>query len=425
MLHFASIRVLIVCCALAAPAFANQVWIVDPTLVAPPPGSFTAIQAAVAAAADGDVIVVKPGFDPAGFIIDGKSLTVVADLAGAPVGAVASTSSAEIRNLAANQKVLVRGLTLRGQASPTRVRLIHDAGAVVLEDVVVAVESSTWKIPDPMLEIVGSERVMVVRCTIHGRPKYFTAASETYPAGVAVAAIASTVSAYASSMRGGHGADAFVSSPFGTPSTAGAAALVLSGGTALVAGSALTGGAGGNGSNGEIGCFASSNGGPGVIVGGHLFTLDSAVQGGAGGTDSFGCPQVGGPGPAIQFVSGSIDPFAETLRTLAIDAPLIHEGGAGTLDVSGIPGESCVALLSTAVGVDLLPAAKGTLLCGLPAFPIVLGPIPATGILSCTASIPSGALPPGTAAFEVYAQALFAGAGGGVLSSPSATVVAK
>ncbi|TAJ24609.1 MAG: hypothetical protein EPO68_01225, partial [Planctomycetota bacterium] len=66
--------------ALAASAHAAQVWVVGPT---PGPGiDFTSVQAAVAAASSGDVILVRPalaGTYAGELTLGAKALTIVAD----------------------------------------------------------------------------------------------------------------------------------------------------------------------------------------------------------------------------------------------------------------------------------------------------------------------------------------------------------
>jgi hypothetical protein len=76
-------------------------------------GDFTAIQPAIDAAANGDVILVAAGdyWTPAvgqlaaNLIVDAKALTLIAD----PPGASVKVPGMRILNLAANQTVFVRG----------------------------------------------------------------------------------------------------------------------------------------------------------------------------------------------------------------------------------------------------------------------------------------------------------------------------
>lgn len=94
------------CLLLSAPALAADVLVVDTT-----PGSgvdFTSIETALAAAADGDVVLVRPGAYghslSSPVVIDGKSVVLVAD------GAVQWTGGLMVLNLSASQRFAMRGL---------------------------------------------------------------------------------------------------------------------------------------------------------------------------------------------------------------------------------------------------------------------------------------------------------------------------
>ena len=71
------------------------------------PDAHATIQAAVDAATDGDLILVKDTGSPyASFTVDGKGLTVIGDTGNRPV----LLGSAFIRNLGPDQRVVLRRL---------------------------------------------------------------------------------------------------------------------------------------------------------------------------------------------------------------------------------------------------------------------------------------------------------------------------
>ena len=99
-------------------------------------GPFTAIQPAIDAAADGDVVLVKAGTYP-GFAVFAKGVTITADL-----GHVVNVNGTiSIAYVAATQLVVVRGVRITvpfvpGTFTPSPM-LVNDAGAVWFEDCII------------------------------------------------------------------------------------------------------------------------------------------------------------------------------------------------------------------------------------------------------------------------------------------------
>src|SRR5262245_64180842 len=90
--------------AVAAPA---QTYVVD----AAGGGHFTSLQTAIDAVPSGATLHVKSG-SYSGFAIQGKSLTIVAEVAGGPN--VTYPGSVTLSGLAPGQRVCISGLTLNG-----------------------------------------------------------------------------------------------------------------------------------------------------------------------------------------------------------------------------------------------------------------------------------------------------------------------
>ena len=129
--------------------------------------TFAQISAAVAAAQDGDTILVESGWY-APFTVDGKGLTIVAE-AGATVtigvlGLVPQRST--VRALTANQTVVIRGID-----GPFL--LFGNAGAVRLEDCAIVGEPGDCS---PLgcqpatagVEVIDSASVAITRCAVTG-----------------------------------------------------------------------------------------------------------------------------------------------------------------------------------------------------------------------------------------------------------------
>ncbi len=95
---------------LVAPTIAQTVWIVDANNG--PGTSFTTIGAAIAAASDGDFVLVRDGFYPEVVRLDGIGLTLQAE-----AGATVTVQAIEVENLAPSQFAALRGFD-RWYAAP-------------------------------------------------------------------------------------------------------------------------------------------------------------------------------------------------------------------------------------------------------------------------------------------------------------------
>ena len=196
------------CLALLLPsAAAGQVLVVDDGGGA----DFTAIQDAVAAAAEGGTVLVKAGsYD--GVAIDGKALTVVAEAG----QAVQLGGAVTVTNLAAGQTVVLHGLAASSAPKKLEARLeITDcAGDVWVEDCAFSAaagfELATSPIsPEPVAVVRNSDRVSLTRCTLKGTDGLAGGFSVVH-AGGALLAVDSDVALYECDLQGGRGSDAFV-----------------------------------------------------------------------------------------------------------------------------------------------------------------------------------------------------------------------
>jgi hypothetical protein len=111
--------------ALLQPALIASMVVLSPTAAAQPKlwivsrsgcplVHFAEIQPAVDAAADGDVILVRPGAGYAAFTVDAKSIAVCFE----GIGGGFVAGSVTVRNLRANQSVLLHGFQRSGGCPP-------------------------------------------------------------------------------------------------------------------------------------------------------------------------------------------------------------------------------------------------------------------------------------------------------------------
>ncbi|MFT4710628.1 MAG: hypothetical protein ACI9D0_000715 [Bacteroidia bacterium] len=109
----------------SGPALAGQVWVVDDN--GGPGVDFTDVDQAVAAAADGDTLLIRAG-SYSDLIVFDKSLSVIAD-----TGPIPTIAGASVRNISAGKVVRLAGLKI---TSPTEVglQIKNSAGHVWIED---------------------------------------------------------------------------------------------------------------------------------------------------------------------------------------------------------------------------------------------------------------------------------------------------
>lgn len=224
--------------------------------------TFSSIQAAVDAAGEGDVLLVGEGDGPfGGFVIDGKSVSVIAH--GAPVIDIGVGYAIEVRNLSPQQRVVVSGFTLEDVVgnwswSGGGMRLEQNAGHVFIQDTefnLYAGNAFVLQCDSPMgvptVQVVDSDRVAFSDCSFQGR-------------------------------GGSHSDD--LCSDLGAYSTPGSAGISCVRSRAALYGCLSTGGEGGGSS-----ATGSEPGGAGLdLVESTAFLLDTRLQGGVSGTDDGG-----------------------------------------------------------------------------------------------------------------------------------------
>ncbi len=375
------------------------------------PGSqYLSIPDAVAAASDGDVILVRPGFYQP-FAIDGKSLVVEGDApAGAGPALGVGASSPAIMNLAAGQSVVLRNFRMTpflGVAAQIDVR--DCAGAVLLEDLQLSGGA-------PCLRVQHCAAVVAARCTLAGGDAL---AGSSFPSGgAALEALDASVYLYDCTASGGSGYDAF----FPNPPVPGFDAVRVEGGLFLASGAVLRGGDGGDGGSAFFGgCFPGASGGDALeLVAGApaAYALDSAFTGGLGGAGYSQC-MPGGGGSPVHALSGALTALPGVRGSLHSSSPL-REGEASQLELWGPGGNLALLLLSPASQALLALPYSGVALPSLGTGALLsLGFTNPAGYLLVPFAV--GPLPLGVQESGLFLQAVFANTASGqvLLGAPS------
>lgn len=377
---------------LCVPA-SSEVLVVD--RVGGPGARFAEIRTAVAAAAEGDTILVRDGrYQP--FVVYGKSLTVVADGPDAEVtGEVDffSTTAINVTALSARQQVVIRGLK-----ADLGIGVYDCEGSVWFDEVDVAGASMCTLGGVSGGHVEDSTRVTFTRCALRGENSgYLVNGAPPTTHGLDVSE-GSSVFLFDCLLLGGDGV-------YLGP-TVGGAGLRIEGSTVSIAGCTLQGGAGGVSASDPCGPN-NAIGGAGVEFVGTGGVLQSAESTAVGGAKDLGalCPGQSGPqGPAISG-TGTVVALAGFARHLQASSP-VRVGGSLTFALEGQPGEVPFLVVSESHAPATLLACSGVLLVGLPPAEVfVLPPLPASGRASLSFPVP--ALSGLSEGLTFYAQALF------------------
>lgn len=385
-------------------------------------GDTVDISSALALAQDGDLILVRPGAYAEDLLIDGLSVSIVAQ----HEGSATVEGRLVIRSLSSTQPVLLHGLRFEGVTDP-----LLDAQRSTLD-----------------AEGLAGE-LTVARCVFVGAP----AADSTQafePVGGAGAHLDGVLrfSARASVFQGGDGVDELsctdgdggdglqlessraalwgceleggsgMSCTFdlGDGPGEGGAGLRAEGSRLFLSGCSATGGAGGE--NGDFIPLPGGDGGNGAATDAltRLILVDTTSAGGAGGGSFAGPPGASGLPFAGAGLVRTLPGASEDHETpIFVRAQSLHP-----IEVRGTPGAVARLHLVPAAPFffDVTRAAGATPGIGpVPTQELVLGTIPASGVLNASIGIP--ALPPGATTLEfTFLVVTRSGAMASVLGAP-------
>jgi len=373
-----------------------EVWVVEQTPTAG--ADFAQIHEAVAAAADGDVILVRTGTFYDGFTIDGKSLSVVA-LEGAHVPI---RSDVVVRNLGAGQSATLHGLFVSAIAGARILTLEDNAGPVFIQDSVFRTNSIMAFGSGFGMQITDTASATFVNSVVSiGYPWQGTQTQD----GITVER--SFVVFQGGSVDGGHGGLSGIDGGTGIRAIESELTLIDT---------VVSGGPGGT--SFATPCDDGGDGGDGLVVeGGSLVRhLQTTFQGGTGGG---GCT-VGAPGSGKVVLDGSAAPFPGGVRRLTAGTP-VQVGDEHTLEVAGPEGDWVFLFVGNALGISpFFPEFQGALVPALPGVLLTsVGAIGPAGSLSIT-STPG---PIGLTELELAVQAIVFSPAQGLLLSNGRHVV--
>lgn len=416
--------------ALAAATFVALAPIVrSDVLVVSPSGPYFDVQPAVDAAADGDVILVAPGTYTRVEIV-GKALTlqgdphalvrsfVVPPLTGTPGPAFT------VRDLAADQRVVVRGLDVRlHYAEPYAALDVRDCtGSILFEDCDIASSNGDG------VALGDTSSATFVRCTIHSDGPFLPNSSSIFKLNAGIRATHSDVFLHDCAISGSAGRD--VIGFFDLVTSDGGPGLHLLNSRVFASGCGIVGGEGGAYQDVWAGpCVPLGDGGPGMLLESalglsHVVLFDSVVRGGDGGQPDPTCsdpPGATGPDQIVQ--SGTVQVITGTRRAFGVESPL-REGELGLTVYAGVPGDLVLLALSIGPGSSFLlqPYLVAPYVDPFLNVTTVRGVVPSGGVLVEQLAAPQ--LPPGVQSLGLSCQALYLDTTGAFfLGGPSYTVV--
>jgi hypothetical protein len=340
-----------------APLAAQSVHVVDDDGGA----DFVDLPQAIAAAAAGDVLLVKPG-SYSGFVLT-KSLTITAE-----TDQTVDVGAFLVWGLQADDRVVLRGLSVGPDGgAPTIVAAI--GGWVGLEDCSFTPESATSV--QEALSIHNGVSVVLVRTTVTG---HRTNAIEASSVDLTLQdCVVTGGSAGTAPSDGGHGVDLYW------------ATLHASGGV-------IRGGAGSDAIGDASGCMLEpGNGGHGVYTAGLFGTKvtiqDTLLIGGSAGAGATGCGTASDGQPYEPVSPGTLVDLGGTLRTLDVETP-VRMGTNATNVLAGVAGD--LVVLAIGFEPDATPFAPwlGVFTVANPALIAPIGVIPSSGSLSIEIPVP-------------------------------------
>lgn len=414
-------RVVLLTAAWLLPASTNaqvgRLWVVSDSGC--PLVDFDELQPAIDAAAEGDVILVRPRttltvYQP--FTIDGKSLAIISD------GSIPSPTVIDgtIRNIGVGQQVLVHGIRSGGTLT-----IADNQGPVLIEDSLATGSPSTGQ---PAALVSNSASVIFSNSSVRGS----TGAVLGNQTGEGLRVEGSQVTLYGGTYMGGGGTIAGLTGPVASGGKDGI--YVDNQGTVIIIGATVRGGSGGLGANATIPPWGL--GGPGGTAlnldgpGARAFLIAARLlegPGGMGGCLNYPTPQCfsfhpSGPIGTTTAGTGTITQLPGEVRFFTADTPAFDQEDA-RFGFLGEPGDVALVYAAFAQNHVFFPQWAGVLApkLGAGGFVPLVEPISATGTLSRFLPMAGEPIPRGTA-YVLYTQGLFIESTGRILISLTGSI---
>lgn len=384
-------------------------------------GDFPSIQEGVDAAADGDVVLVKPG-SYVSFTVDGKGVSVIGDgdfpgevdvlATGGTIVMGSGSGHTVVKNVPAGKQAVLRNMDLQG------LEVRDCAGAVWIE----IIYSHTIA---PAVRIENCARVDTSGGGWLG-PSAIGGASGL-GGGNGLEVIASAVTMRETVCGGGKGSAGFVDATGSIviPASPGFIGVKAIDSTIVAVLGHFGGGVGGDGAKGATSaqCTPGAEGGPGYDFVNSTVHLWKVMQtGGAGGSGATAgiCGQ-GAHGPPGIATGGSVVSDESAGKSLELDSP-VRELETTQVEISGKGGDTAIVFVDTrlSTGPALWTPGLGTL--QLTPSMIFVGVFPLTSA-NGSFSVTLPPLAPGIAAIEVFAQAAFCRPGSGCAFIPGSELM--
>jgi len=376
------------------------------------------LDAAIQAASDGDILLVKPGdyvtLHTWSYSLGDKSLTLVADGAGTPV----ILPGLDISTLAAGGRIRVCGFELRAVDTNSQrdaLSVLWSQGEIEVDDCTLVGADAPSSPPDlpPGIGLfaANTKSVVLARCSVKGGDGGPPLSQFTWPAGSGVQLQKASAALFDCTVLGGRGGDGDIITTFGSPD--GGNGVLLIEAKIVVAGGSLQGG-----DEGDSTVIVAQPGSG--LAGGFGANVDEArlrdVVVTAGNVNGLGTPA-----PAIDLPASMLVSHPAAARSLALPSPL-REGQAVAMTLGGLQGDLVFVLASLQPAFVLDAFHQAALVVGLPATTAVVATITdVSGQLTLHFTTPH--LPAAvTGGLVVGLQAVHFGSDGVTLGAPACAV---
>jgi hypothetical protein len=384
----------------------GMVWVVDDD--GGPGVHFLDVQSAINAAAEGDVVLVKPG-DYGSFTIFQKSVHVAAEVD----GTARCHGGFSVRGLSAAQSAVVRGVKVVNPLEDG-LQVKNCAGKVWIEACALLGNDGDGIYSSPAYHpegyhgalVSGADAVSFVRCDLvgGGGADYAPLLSGYGPGGAGVEMDDASIALYDCKLRGGLGGSVFDDDAAWQGGTGGHG-LAIDAGFLFASGSEFRGGDGGVGGEDYdifIG-YSCDDGGPGgygihqesYMTGpAAVSLLDCTLLGGAGGPPfpGSGCA-FGPPGGDVSVPNGTVQKLTGAAKSYFVSSPK-REGEKLNLTFDGQSGDLVVLAIAGSPGFLYQPGLSGVLLLDPSLLVWSIGVIPPGGTLvselTAGVSVPAG-----------------------------------